>query len=194
LTNYAELFEEINRNLPSWFSENVVDIPSRWSMRKSYFVEYTFPTELTYARLVRHLRDAVSHPTAGHSSSTFSTGYSVQRSHQGTIEGFRFVHAPLATSHGNPIRYSRKESADQRAVRYQESGITSTQSGDGKWQLMRSGMIFNPRMIAIVPLVSLKEFTRELATVLAHPAKDDWNGRERYDLSEIEPLFRSHVG
>jgi hypothetical protein len=194
LTNYKELIAQIIENRPEWFSDEIVDIPSRWGIRKSYVVEYTFPYKLNYAKLVSHLRDAVSHPTASHSLSTATTGYSVLKSRQGIIEGFRFVHAPLATTSSDSESYPSKKAADQCALRYKKYGITSNQHTNGKWKLVwRSGETFNPRMISCFPLEALKEFTLELATVLAHPAKLDWDGRQRHDLDGIDPRMMRHM-
>jgi hypothetical protein len=75
LTNCTELLSGMRKNQKPFFKDLLSDAPHEWGLRRSFVEQDTFPIDLPLERVLEHLRNALSHPTAPGSGSYLSTGY-----------------------------------------------------------------------------------------------------------------------
>ncbi|SEJ66540.1 hypothetical protein SAMN05216201_113111 [Pseudomonas linyingensis] len=184
LANCAELLDAMSSSQKKIWSENVHEVPRRRGITSSFIVDNTFPTEVTYADFVKHLRNALSHPTSTEKTPNHpATGYTTLPDDSGVISRFRFTDSPWVDRGRIHSRYSSSD------LKKMETIISSFQGkhGDigleikkkqqtGKYEIFRNNKIYLPVFIAELSLASLTELAIELANHLAQPVIEGWNG------------------
>jgi len=105
LTNCLELIGELKKH--HWDSP-IKDVPGLFGICRSFVVRNAFPGEVTYAKFIEHIRNALCHPTIAEKKPKLpSTGYTTIPG-SGLISKFSFVHSPWVHSGRMDFRANHK--------------------------------------------------------------------------------------
>lgn len=171
-----------SRNLPL-FRDSLTDVPRRWGLSASD-VQDTFPGDTTLERVLRQMRNALSHPTvpSERNAEWPSTGFTSVPDGSGHLRRLRFTASPWV-QHGRlktNARSTRVEDVsrlleDLRRY-YNDGGSLSVRPrGDGRYGVVdRGGRPYVPYLVVETPLHALTDLTRSLAEYLAEPANHRW--------------------
>jgi hypothetical protein len=189
LANCWELIVAMKKNQKGMWLETVSDVPGLFGIRRSHVKQNTFssdPTKLTYSEFIKHLRNAISHPTYPEKLPKYpSTGYTTVQDGTGIISQFRFTDSPwvdrgiiFSRYMGNDEERVRKEANDfSKRLKHQCGKLDVNQNSDGNYQIFYENEPYLPIFEAELPHESLKKLVLELANYLAQPTQEDWDGK-----------------
>lgn len=182
LTNCSELLASMNRHSKEVWQEPLPDIPSRWGIKRKFVVKNTFPGELTYEGFIKHVRNAISHPTASDKDPKLpSTGYTTIPGSSGMIETFQFTDSPWVDRGRDHSRYVSSDRAkvtrelNQFNKKY-DWHLEASLNTKGLYQAIHDSQPYRPLFVAEISLDGLISIARELANFLSQPIQEDWDG------------------
>ncbi len=183
LTNMVDLHERVSEAQAELVSTPLEGLPHEWHLDPT-FVRSTFPGPDSLRTVVKHLRDAVSHPTPPKKRGALGTGYTSLDDIVGLVRSFRFVHSPWVE--GKAVRrYTRAEDAGRVIDRFQSSWIPNDgpafelaveQDQNGRYVVTHGGAPYVPEFEMEIPVSNLTGFALELANFIAQPIIPDWPG------------------
>lgn len=184
LTNMADLHERLSEVQAELVSTRLEELPGAWHLTPKS-VKNTFPGPVLLRGVVKHLRDAVSHPTAPRKGGSLGTGYTSPDDVDGLglVESFRFVHSPWVQ--GKEVnRYADSGDAARVIDRFQswipKNGpafeLSVEQDQDGKYVVTHEGKPYVPKFEMEISVTDLTGFTKELANFIGQPIIPEWNG------------------
>ena len=184
LTNMSDLHERLSEVQAELVSTPLAELPGDWHL-DPISVKSTFPGPVLLRGVVKHLRDAVSHPTAPRKGGSLGTGYTSPDDGDGLglVESFRFVHSPWV--HGKDVsRYAEPDDAVRVIDRFQswmpKGGpafeLTVGQDRDGKYVVTHEDKPYVPKFEMKISVTDLTGFAKELANFIAQPIIPEWNG------------------
>jgi hypothetical protein len=186
LTNMMDLHERVGEVQEGLESAPLEELSDEWHLKPGFVRKNTFPGPVLLRGVIKHLRDAVSHPTAPRRRGSVGTGYTSPdgTSGLGLVESFRFVHSPWLE--GEEVsRYTRAEDArrviDRFAPWIPRDGpvfdLSVHQDQDGKYVVNHDGQLYIPEFVMEIPVSELTGFAKELANFIGQPIIRDWKGQ-----------------
>lgn len=190
LTQCSELIQYLQAHGPTveFFSRPITDCASDWGLSTGLVREYTFPSPLTLARLLEHMRNAVSHPSFdGSGADHVPTGFTTTDAGAGApIAAYVFTDSPWVKSGRRWFRKSLpfpKENevsglAKQWHRTYGVNDFLATRaSPEGGFDLYRGDQIYWPVFQIELSIAALRHLTLELANYLGQKTLPGWDGR-----------------
>jgi len=180
LTSCIELLKalrgsERNKNqlLNSLISEENI-----FGLKESQIIFNSFQNELNSFEFIKHIRNALSHPTKINLESEFcSTGYTTLLNQSGVIGEYCFVSSPDTKS--NRLKNYKFSEAQQKLKDENitfPNGVSIIDKGNNNCNFQTDGKSF-ARIIKIVLTTSeLRMLTVNLCTYLAQPTQANWDG------------------
>jgi len=184
LTNCVELFDAMSR--PAQRELGLCALHEKdapWGLAEIKIVRNTFEEKLTAAQILRHIRNAMSHPTGTDLTSPFSsTGYNSIPDGSGSISSIVFSSSP-DTKRNRHRTWAKPEQAKAHLARIRGSNeksfphIMAEQSADGAYGLFRHGEPFAREFVAILSTTQIRSLVLGLSNLLAQPADEHFDGR-----------------
>lgn len=183
LTTCIELLNAMKENQKAIFASEIPDLPRLWGIKRSFITRNTFPQPLTYERLLKHLRNSLSHPTSPERGDFPSTGYSTVPDQSGIISLIRFVDSPWIDCG----RTHSKASSSTKAKVVKTVETFERQWGNAnlevrcnptskKYEVYHGQEIFLPVFEAEFSLSALRDLATGLSNHLAQPTVETWDG------------------
>lgn len=181
LTNCLELIGELKKH--HWDSP-IKDVPGLFGICRSFVVRNAFPGEVTYAKFIEHIRNALCHPTIAEKKPKLpSTGYTTIPG-SGLISKFSFVHSPWVHSGRMDFRanHKSKDKVEKFAKDFAKghaSELTVRLNYDsGRYQIHygEEEEVYYPIFEAEMSVADLHSLALQLANYLAQPTIDNWDG------------------
>ncbi len=154
-----------------------------WGLNPGMIQVDTFRTpRLTTAVVLRHIRNALSHPTPLDLKETFpSTGYTTIPDGSGRIHQYFFVSSPDVVRN-QPRRFPTPEKARAYLERAKESGdmpedVTIIANGIGQFSLGQNGLPFARIFEIHLTCAEIHALVMGLSNHLAQPVQESWDGR-----------------
>ena len=180
LTNCMELLKELSKKerRENPFTNELTDNLSDWGISNDCININTFEQgKITYEKIFRHLRNALSHPTNLNLKSDYlSTGYTTENNSK-AIEKIILVSSPDVRKN-RLIEHNTSNDAknwkDRQGTFPKETAITEK---DGKYIFtLNSQPFYRVCKIELRPK-QLLNLTFALSTYLSHPLQKDWDGK-----------------
>lgn len=180
LTNCVELLNKLPKkekgNNPIYHSPISSEI---WGFDEKNIISSTFKQPNLNADIViRHIRNALSHPTSLDLNSNLKTTGYTTRVVSSTIESIVFVSSPDLNNKGNSKTYKTIELAEKSrndAGNFPED-VEITKGNNGQFIFTRSGKIFHRIFEIEFAPINLLTLTYSLSNYLSHPLKKNWDG------------------
>ena len=165
LTQCCELLKymEDDRVQGKFFDQVISDGPYPWGLSTSFVTKDTFPGDLTLARLLEHLRNAVSHPSPDLEFRFQPTGYTTTDDPSEHITGYRFTDSPWVKSDrreykGRQLPVSRPKDAQGLVRQFHRAPLVDDYlevlpQSDGTFEVGRHGAVYWPVFVIELPLV-----------------------------------------
>lgn len=180
LTNCVELLNNMQKqdkqNNPLYHYP--ID-PTQWGFDENNIIENTFNyPQLTAEKVIRLIRNALSHPTKIHlTSTTRTTGY-ITKGDTSSIETIFFINSPDLNGKGKDKKYKYQEQAE-KALREnnfpKNTKVYQTENGDFAFQ--QEGKPFHRIFEIKLSPTNLLTLTYSLASYLSHPLSKTWDGK-----------------
>jgi hypothetical protein len=137
-------------------------------------------TNLDADKVVRHIRNALSHSTRIELNSEISktTGY-ITKGGSANIETVIFISSPDLNSKGKTKSFDNKESAEKH-IKLQGNfpeGVEVMQLIDGKFAFYKNGAPFHRVFEIEINPSCLLTLTYSLTSYLSHPLLNKWDGK-----------------
>lgn len=184
LTNCTELLTTMETEQKAIFGRVISDKPT-WGIQNSQF-RNTFPDDPpTLARVLKHMRNGLSHPTVPQPEVEFpTTGYSTTNASE-RVTAFRVTTSPWAKD-GRRFGRKRLPSSEAELARIlkedfhwksRDGFLEFRHHSDGSVDAWRGGSQYWPFFVIELPLETMVGLTINLADHLAQPYDGKWNGR-----------------
>jgi hypothetical protein len=185
LTNCTELMSSMKKHQRGFWSDPIPEIGNgHWGISRSFVVTNTFLDDLTYEEFIKHLRNALSHPTSPDKEPKHpTTGYTTLPDGSGDIAQFRFTDSPwVDRGRVHSKASSPKESLVKTTLERFQKDRPGTNELEvrfiqGKYQIYQGSQIYLTVFIAELPLSALTDLAIELANHLSQPIVESWDGR-----------------
>lgn len=185
LTNCTELMNSMKHHQLGFWHDPIPDIgQGHWNIRRSFVATNTFPEDITYDKFIKHLRNALSHPTSPDKAPQHpTTGYTTQPDGSGVITQFCFTDSPWVD---RGRIHSKASSPKENLVKTTLELFQKDRPGanelevrfiQGKYQIYQGDQIYLPVFVAELPLSELTDLAIELANHLSQPVVESWDGR-----------------
>jgi hypothetical protein len=138
-----------------------------------------FQPEITADKIVRHIRNALSHPTKIDIKSLHKkTGY-ITKGDTPLIEAIIFVSSPDLNGRGNSKPYKTKEAAESTITRDRNfpDNVQVIQLANGQFCYQLNGEAFHRIFEIELTPHKLLTLTYSLSSYLSHPLIKSWDGR-----------------
>lgn len=181
LTNCIELFNSLSgsQRKENPLTNELVSHTSTWGISSQCVTTHTFDQgKLTYEKVFRHLRNALSHPTELNLESEYlSTGYTTDLTSR-IIDKVIFVSSPDVNGRNSQIR--RYRSLDEAQQKKSGDGtfpkdVEIVAYGDKYQFSINSKPFIRVCRIELTPM-QLLNLTYALSSYLSHPLQRDWDG------------------
>ncbi len=164
-----------------------------WGFNESNIVVNTFYSKnLRIGTIIKHVRNAMSHPTNIFLDEDIrTTGYtSVHRFGAKDIEKIRFIDSPdmIGKGRGKTRIFPNRDRAENEFNRFRgdfPEGVIIVEDQAGRFLFMKDGVPFHRVFEIDFSPAGLLQFTYALADYLSHPLKKDWDAV----TFEMEPLL-----
>jgi len=140
-----------------------------------------YEPNLNAEKVLRHIRNALSHPTKiDLSSSNKTTGYTTRGNTNNNIESVLFISSPDLNARGNPRTFKSKTKAEEH---FKEQGnfpkdiLIAQLSDGGEFGFWRNEEPFYRIFEIELDTISLLSLTYSLTCYLAHPLIEKWDGK-----------------
>lgn len=180
LTNCVELLNKLSegqrRNNP--ISESPI-LSEIWGFDEKNIITSTFKQpNLNAAMVIRHIRNALSHPTSLDLNSNFKTTGYTTRNNSSTIKSIVFISSPDLNNKRNPKTYKNFKDAERfkKVMGDFPDDVEITQIEDEKFIFTCSGKAFYRIFEIELTPSNLLTLTYSLSEFLSLPLKKDWNG------------------
>lgn len=178
LTNCSELLKSIGAKR---FEKVITDTPAHWSGLSLSMIKANNMARPRLIRVLEHMRNAVSHPSASDEDNPPATGYTTVIDSSGLVSMFRFTDSPWVR---NGAIFAGARSDDESEVRstldafeqHYGSHHLDVAVRDGAYGIYKDGSEFLPVFTIEVPLTSALQLAKALANYLAQPTNARWDG------------------
>ncbi len=155
-----------------------------WGLGQTEIIRNTFEEKLTVAQFLRHIRNALSHPTGTDRDSLFSsTGYNSIKGESDYMVALFFSSSP-DTKKNTPRRFDTLEKAqaylDKRVRSSVENSyckITAAPNESEAFGLYFDGKPFARQFACILTCSQMKNLVLGLSNLLAQPVIENWDGK-----------------
>lgn len=181
LTNCIELLNNLKSSdkKKNPFYEYPID-SAVWGFDDNSIKHNTFfQPELTAEKIVRHIRNALSHPTKIDIKSLRKTTGYITKGDTTLIETIIFVSSPDLNGRGNSKTYPTKVAAESTITKDGNfpSNVQVIQLDNGKFSYQLNGESFQRNFEIELTPHKLLTLTYSLSSYLAHPLIKSWDGR-----------------
>ena len=183
LTNCIELLQAMSNHerRQSYLKASLLSGPP-WELNISMITHNTFrPKDITVDAFLRHLRNALSHPTPTEPTAEFpSTGYTTIPDGSGKVRKFYFISSP-DTTRNRPKTWQDKSKAESYLSKANNDGsmpdhVDIVQDGNDKYVLQKDRKPFARIFIAEISVHQLHAIVQGLCNYLAQPIQESWDG------------------
>jgi hypothetical protein len=184
LTNCIELFKAMSkpaRRELGLCDQYEDDFP--WGVGRIEIDRNTFVGKLTVDQILRHIRNALSHPTEMDPSQPFtSTGYTSQKSSSESVTAISFASSP-DTKKNRPQTWPDETDAEKYLGKLrsenkkQVHGVTVRSDIHGCFGLYHNGKPFAREFVCTLTTAQIRSLVLGLSNLLAHPAIEYWDGK-----------------
>jgi hypothetical protein len=190
LTTCSELRRVMEERRKRDFRAILGPLPDDWGLQRDFIKQDTFPKAIQpkAGRVLEHLRNALSHPTFPTSFDLPSTGFTTVVDGSNTISAYRFIDSPWV----DKGKLVSKASGSDRARVEQFLKDFERQNGnyalelraesDCQCWIFREGKPYLPVFVLELPLRNVIDLAMRLATYLAQPANEQWDGKAIVEL------------
>ncbi|MDP3667804.1 MAG: hypothetical protein Q8R50_14065 [Sediminibacterium sp.] len=181
LTNCIELLNNLKSGdkKKNPFHEYPID-SAVWGFDDNSIKHNTFfQPELTAEKIVRHIRNALSHPTKIDIKSLHKTTGYITKGNTTLIETIIFVSSPDLNGRGNPKPYRTKEEAESTITRDRNfpDNVQVIQLANGHFGYGLNGEAFHRIFEIELTPDKLCTLTYSLSSYLSHPLIKSWDGK-----------------
>jgi hypothetical protein len=183
LTHCSELLESMEREGGETLglSRALTEKP-HWGISASSIKLNSFDEPCTVAKLIQHMRNAMSHPTGMDRNADFpSTGYNSVPDFSGMICGIDFCASP-DTNRNRPKEWSSQTAAKKHIDDKHLRGVDISQTERGKYIITQHGHPYARIFLIRLTSAQLVSLVRGLSNLLAQPMTGQWDGRTIIDL------------
>jgi len=152
--------------------------PTKWGFDENNIIVNTFyQPYLTTEKVVRHIRNSLSHPTKIQlTSKEKTTGY-ITKSDTPSIEKVLFISSPDLNGKGNSKKYKSKQQAEEK-IRIDGNFPTDVQvyqTENNDFAFQQQGKPFHRIFEIVLSPENLLTLTYSLASYLSHPLLKTWD-------------------
>lgn len=190
LTQCSELIKFLQKDdlTADFFARPVTDCADDWGLSTGLVHTDTFPSPLTMARLLNHMRNAVSHPSFdGSGLAHVPTGFTTKGARPGTpITAYIFTDSPWVKEGRRHYR-GRLPAPRENDVSgfarqwYRECGVpdflTTREHPESGFDLYQGDQLYWPVFEIELSIAALRHLTLELANYLGHKTLPRWDGQ-----------------
>ena len=152
----------------------------KWGFDERNIVFNTFhqPTP-TAEKLIRHIRNALSHPTKIQSTANEKTTGYTTLGNTASIEQIKFISSPDLNGSGNSKKYKTRKQAEDKVKTEANfpSDVQVYETEQGDFVFQQKGILFHRIFEINLTPENLLTLTYSLATYLAHPLINAWDGK-----------------
>ena len=179
LTNCIELLNSLSdrEKKSNQIVNSSIESENIFGFKSSQIRGNTFFETLTCDKIIRHIRNALSHPTKINIESEFcSTGYSTLKNQTNTISEYCFISSP-DTKYNRLKNYSKIKA---EVILKQEHNLPDEtkimEANDGGFNFRVNGKPFGRIFKIVLSTSELRKLTIGLCTYLAQPIQENWDG------------------
>jgi hypothetical protein len=182
LTNCYELLEAMDREDGEFLGLRApLSAKVDWGLDAVEIRTWDFHEESDLATFIKHLRNAMSHPTGTNPEAKFpSSGYNSLPNEFGMIEAIAFCDSP-DIKNKKPITCLKKEEAEKR-FSSRLPGVSIELDRRNRYGLFCDGEPYARVFLAVLTTDQLCSLVLGLANLLAQPTRENWDGRTLIDL------------
>lgn len=180
LTNCIELLNSLSsrERKENFIFNGSIENENIFNLRPNQIIQNTFVEEMSCEKIIRHIRNALSHPTQlDINSELCSTGYNTIANERNVISEYCFVDSPDTKENRLKI-YNQKEDALRLIQREKnipkDIMIVNTKNGGYKFEI--DGKDYARIIKIVLSTNELRNLTLGLCTYLAQPIQTNWNG------------------
>jgi len=159
LTNCTELLRAMEDHQRQFFKQAITDERPCWALTRSLIMENSFPGDVTLERMLIHMRNALSHPTAAEPTALPATGFTTSNDPSTRVSAFRLTDSPWVKDgalHWPALPMTEKKAGakiDAFEEEYRGSGYLDVVGSDGQFRIARDGKPYLPVFVVELPLV-----------------------------------------
>jgi hypothetical protein len=183
LTNCVTLLDSMAKNeRKASFLTSELSVKKFWGLSVDQVKVNTFRSnQLKINDVLKHIRNALSHPTSLDIDSAFpSTGYTTIPEISGKIKRFCFVSSPDVTNN-RPKESQTEKQGNTFLEKAKTEGtmpldVVLVQADIRKFIFSRNGSPFGRVFKILLSNIEIHELVMELSNYLAQPIQKDWDG------------------
>jgi hypothetical protein len=182
LTNCSELLNAMDREDGELLGlRSPLSAKADWGLDAVEIRTWDFDEEYDLATFLKHLRNAMSHPTGTDPDARFpSSGYNSLPNEAGMIEAVVFCDSP-DIKNKRPKTWPTKDLAEKEC-RSRLPGVSISLDRQNRYGLFCDGDIYARVFLVVLTTDQLRSLVLGLANLLAQPTIENWDGRQVIDL------------
>jgi hypothetical protein len=193
LTNCTELLRAMEDHQKQFFTQAITDERPCWALTLALIAHNSFPGNVTLERMLIHMRNALSHPTAAKATVLPATGFTTSNDPSSRLSAFRLTDSPWEKDgalHWPALPMTEKKARakiDSFEEEYRGEGFLDIVGSASQSRIARDGKPYLPVFVVELPLAVVINLAVELAR-LAQPTQEEWNGNSINSLVALAPV------